>query len=115
MRAALLAAAVALTGCAIPLSDSNYDWYHTGLDPVPMEVTVTSQENVQALCCNTGIHVMACAFRDLGKKKCQVFTAYKNLPQSVLEHEQRHCDGWSHQVLAPIQTPKQCMTPDQVF
>lgn len=110
MRVTLLATLL-LAGCAIPLPDSAYNWYQSGREPLPMQVHQVSQADVQALCCNTDQHVMACAWRDYERKRCDVFTSYSRLPTETLAHEKRHCDGEEHQVLSPSTTAKRCVTP----
>lgn len=111
MRLLALLSAIWLVGCATPLPDSHYHWYHSGREPLPMAVHQVSQDDVQALCCNSNAHILACAWRDYERKRCDVFTSYPSLPAETLLHEKRHCDGEEHQVLAPIANPKQCKTP----
>lgn len=105
-----------LTGCSVfmePLPESVYNWYHTGEKPVPMEIIKVSQADVQALCCNSGGFVMACAYRIPEQNYCKVFTAL-DLPQQTIDHEKKHCDGWNHQVLNPIKEPKRCIVPADI-
>jgi len=113
----LLFVVLALTGCAVPIHDSAYEWKHSGAKAIPMELHLTSQENVQALCCATDAHVMACAWRDEAANRCDVFTAYTKLPDETLQHEKRHCDGWTHQVFGSPGSAEQkiCKTPAQVL
>lgn len=110
------------SGCSVfikPLPDSAYRWYHSGQEPMEMQIHLVSQSDVQALCCNTQGFVMACAWRDYEKKECKVFTSFKNLPEETLLHEQRHCDGWEHQVFNSIQASTQaaniCKTLEEVL
>lgn len=111
MRLLTLLGSIWLAGCAIPLPESSYDWHHSGREPIPMQVHVVKQDDVQALCCNTDQHVMACAWRDYERKRCDVFTSYAFLPKSTMLHEKKHCDGWEHQVLSPSKEAKRCVTP----
>lgn len=100
-----------LTGCAV--FEPAYDWHHSGRKSLPMTLHETSQENVQALCCNTNIYVRACAWRDYERNFCGVFFS-SPLSESDLAHEKKHCDGWEHQVLNPIKEPKRCITPSDI-
>lgn len=100
-----------LTGCAV--FEPTYDWQHSGREPLPMTLHQVSQDQVQALCCNTDIYVRACAWRDYEKKFCGVF--FSTMPSADdLEHEKKHCDGWNHQVLNPIKEPKRCIVPADI-
>lgn len=112
MKTALLAAVcLALGGCAS--FDPQYEWVHSGREPLPMTLHEVSQEEVQGLCCNTDIYVRACAWRDYEKKFCGVF--FSSVPSAYdLQHEKRHCDGWEHQVVNPI-PGKVCLTPEKVL
>lgn len=102
---------VLLTGCATP--DYVYHWEKTG-PALPMELVRTSQANVQGLCCNTDINVWACTVRT--ETTCRVYTSWEQLPKATLNHEKKHCDGYSHQVLNPIEPSKQmCLTEAQIW
>ena len=92
-------AVILLSGCSVfmePLPESTYNWQLTD-KPLPMTEHIIPQSAVQAYCHTTGAFVMACAYRDA--EHCWVFASSQGLMDMMREHETRHCDGWTHQVI----------------
>lgn len=88
-----------LTGCSVfmePLPESIYNWQLTG-QPLPMTEHIIPQSAVQAYCHTTGAFVMACAYRD--HEHCWVFASSQRLMDMMREHETKHCEGWTHQII----------------
>lgn len=90
-----------LTSCAhLHKQDYEYTWYMSERPVLPMRVVHTTQDVVKTFCNKTFMPV-ACAvfYKDIltGEwTECIVYTQYKNLPESVISHEKKHCDGWNH-------------------
>jgi hypothetical protein len=97
---------VFLTGCAaLAPRDSEYTWVKSQRPELPMQIQVVEQypEEVHRLC-GHGIFLWACAIfyvEDLSASQwkytsCVVYTIIKDLPQFIVDHERKHCDGWDH-------------------
>lgn len=83
-----------LVGCAggyVPNYD--YRWYKKFEEPYQMVLTKSNKEQLTRHC---SAEVLACAVRLDDLKKCAVLVEVDFLPKWALEHEKRHCDGWSH-------------------
>jgi|APGre2960657404_1045060.scaffolds.fasta_scaffold00085_5 hypothetical protein len=97
----LLLICALLPSCAnLAPRDFEYTWVKSERPPLPMTVKVVSQEEVKKHC-NTGMHVWACAVyywivETKEYTECIVYTSYKNLPDFLIGHEKKHCDGWDH-------------------
>lgn len=99
MRAALLAAAVALQGCSVfmqPLPDSTYTWFKER-EPLPYTTHIVPQAAVQAYCQHSPTFAGACTYWD--HEQCWIFASSQRFMDMLYEHEKRHCEGWNHQVL----------------
>lgn len=95
-----------LFGCAsLAPRDSEYTWVKSERPSLPMTIKVVSEypDYVKKMC-KHGSLLWACAVfyvKDINVKpwvytECVVYTTNKNLPQFILDHENKHCDGWDH-------------------
>lgn len=94
MKAAFMG--LMLAGCAIAFPEFVYDWEKTH-DPLPFTWHQIPQEAVNAMCGVSSFHVIACNLRD--HEHCWIFTAYSKVSEQVRLHEEKHCAGYSHQIL----------------
>lgn len=97
MKAALMA--MVLSGCAVfiePVPEHVYQWEKVG-PALPASEHLIPQQAVQEYCNTTDFYVMACAYRD--HEHCWIFSSSTHHMQMMRSHEQRHCDGYDHQVL----------------
>lgn len=90
----LLFVVLALTGCAIPFHESNFDWKKE-YEPLPHTWHIVPQEAVQAYCSHYSGYIMSCAYR-LPGDHCWIFTASQHNLRMTREHEEKHCAGWTH-------------------
>lgn len=91
MVMAMIVLTLMLGGCATP--DFMFNWYRSH-EPLPRTWHVVPQSAVQAYCGRSD-HLLACAYWIEGDH-CWIFTSQKNPTPYVIAHEERHCDGWSH-------------------
>ena len=94
-RLAILASALALSGCAGIVASDPSEWNarpsHTPLRPYMVEMEAAKL----ASACNEPRQMLGCAVRLQADNVCIIYTAPKPAAW-VVEHEKRHCLGWDH-------------------
>lgn len=88
-----------LSGCSIfmqPLPDSTYTWFKER-EPLPYTTHIVPQQVVQAYCAHSPTFAGACTYWDA--EQCWIFASSERFMAMMLLHEQKHCEGWNHQVL----------------
>ena len=73
--------------------DWEYTWTKSTRPSNKMELFVVNQDVVNQYC-NQEFHAFACAV--MTENSCKVYTSYKTLPKFIIQHEEKHCDGWDH-------------------
>lgn len=87
--------AFALTDCASQLTDLDGWSDYATHEPLPAVVVAASAAEVRSRCPVDATFVFGCAVRDTTNRVCVIFTDRKPLP-GVLDHEFRHCAGYTH-------------------
>lgn len=102
MRAALLATALALAGCASvdvgQCSSDGYCWSRT-MAPLPVKAVLTLPHDEMMARCHANRSIGGCAVRL--PDGCTVIMSDHYASPSLLAHELNHCDGWDH-VVSPL-------------
>lgn len=81
----------------MPIHNDFYEW-RKEREPLPFTWHFIPQEAVQAYCSHTKSPIYACAYWD--HEQCWIFTRdFKRLTPDMVWHEERHCNGWNHQVI----------------
>lgn len=97
---------ILISGCAsLAPKDSEYTWVRSNRPVLPYEVKVIPEytPEIRKLC-GHGNLIWACALFYVEDTEaevwvythCIIYTTNKNLPQFILEHEKKHCEGWDH-------------------
>ena len=93
--AAIACASLVLGACAV--SPIQEEWEALPSHPsLPAAFLTVDSDGIAANCgTHPGLYVFGCAKRLFDSRACLVFTR-ANPQRWLLEHEQRHCDGWDH-------------------
>lgn len=96
-------ALILVSGCThLAPREFEYRWVRSDRPVLPMTLEVVKEypEDAKRLC-SGHFPLWACAvmyYKEDGKTwdRCVVYTIYENLPDFLMSHEKKHCDGWDH-------------------
>lgn len=99
-----LFALVFFSGCAyLAPRDHEYVWTMSDRPALPSRVEVVEEwpDVVKNSICSEQSILHACAVyywipETKEYTECVIYTKYKFLPKYLLEHEEKHCQGWDH-------------------